>query len=50
MQAGDADVQALGVGMYVQRDVGDVGIDVHKSQGCAHDVHTPVNRPIYAIS
>ena len=22
----DADVQALGVGMYVQRDVGDVGI------------------------
>lgn len=26
MQAGDADRQALGVGMYVQRDVGDVGM------------------------
>ena len=50
MQAGDADVQALGVGMYVQRDVGGVGIDVHKSLCCAHDAYAPVNRPICAIS
>ena len=50
MQAGDAMCIAFGGVHCVQRDVGGVGIDVHKTLICTHDVYAPVNRPILLLS